>query len=55
MGEMVSAYKILVQRPEGKRPCGKPRLTWGDNTEVNLKEIGCVEMNWIHLAEDSNQ
>jgi hypothetical protein len=40
MGEMISVYKSLVRKPEGKRPCGRPRCRWEDNTRMDLKEIG---------------
>jgi hypothetical protein len=45
MGEMRGAYNILVGRPEGRRPLGKPRLKWKDNIKMDLREIGFAE--WI--------
>jgi hypothetical protein len=45
-------YRILVGKPEGKRPLGRPRCRWEDNTKMDLKEIGWGGMAWIHLAQD---
>jgi hypothetical protein len=50
MGEVRGAYNILVGRPEGKRPLGRPRRRWEDNIKMDLMEIGDVD--WIHLAQD---
>jgi hypothetical protein len=41
MGEKRNAYKILVGKPEGKRPIGRPRSRWEDNIKMDLREIGC--------------
>jgi len=41
MGEVRNAYKILVGKPEGTRPLGRPRRIWEDNIRMNLKETGC--------------
>jgi hypothetical protein len=46
------AYNILVGRPEGRRPLGRPRRRWEDNIKMYLKEIGFGDVNWIHLARD---
>jgi hypothetical protein len=43
-------YRVLVGKPEGKRPLGKPRRRWEDN--INLQEVGCGSMDWIELAQD---
>jgi hypothetical protein len=40
MGEMRNAYKILIRKPEGKRPLGRPRCRWEDNIRMDLREIG---------------
>jgi hypothetical protein len=52
MEEGRSVYRVLVGRPEGKRPLGKPRRRWEDNIKVDLKEIGIDGVNWIRLAQD---
>jgi hypothetical protein len=52
MGEMINAYKILVGRPEGKRPLGRPRRRWEDNIKMDLREIGFGVVDLIHLAQD---
>jgi hypothetical protein len=41
MWERRSVYRVLVGRPEGKRPLGRPRLRWEDNIEMDLQEVGC--------------
>jgi hypothetical protein len=55
MGEGRGVYRILVGRPEGKRPLGKPRRRWEDNIKMDLKEIGIDGANWIRLAHDRVQ
>jgi hypothetical protein len=52
MGEERNAYKILVGKPEGKRPLGKPRCRWVDNIKMYLRETGLSGMDWIDLALD---
>ena len=52
MGEGRGAYRVLVGKPEGKRPLGRPRRRWEDNIRADLKEVGCGESNWIQLAQD---
>jgi hypothetical protein len=47
-----NAYRILVGKPEGKRPLGRPRRRWVDNIEIDRKEIGWDGMDWIHLNQD---
>jgi hypothetical protein len=42
--------KILVGKPEGKRPLGRPRHRWKDNIRMDLREIGWQDMDWMHLA-----
>jgi hypothetical protein len=53
MGEGRGFYRILVGRPEGKRPLGRPRSRWEDNIKMYLREIGIDGANWIRLAQDS--
>jgi hypothetical protein len=48
-------YRILVGRPEGKRPLGRPRRRWEDNIKLDLREIGIDGANWIRLAQDRVQ
>jgi hypothetical protein len=55
MGEGRGLYRVLVGRPEGKRPLGRPRRRWEDNIKLVLREIGIDEANWIRLAQDSVQ
>jgi hypothetical protein len=54
-GEKNTANSILVGKPEGKRPLGRPRCTWVDNIKMDLREIGWDGMNWIDLAQDRDQ
>jgi hypothetical protein len=55
MAEVRGAYIILVGRPEGGRPLGRPRHRWEDNTELVLREIGFGDVDWINLAEDRDR
>jgi hypothetical protein len=55
MGEVRGAYKILVGRPEVRRPLGRPRRRWDDNIKIDLREIGFGDMDWIHLAQDTDR
>jgi hypothetical protein len=48
-------YRILVGRPVGKRPLGRPRRRWEDNIKLDLKETGIDGVNWIQLAQDRVQ
>jgi hypothetical protein len=50
-----SAYRILVEKPEGKRPLGRPRRRWEDNLKMDLREIEWDGMDWIDLAQDRDQ
>jgi hypothetical protein len=52
MEEKRNVYRLLVGKPEGKRPLGRQRCRWVDNIKRNLVEIGSVEFNWIGLAQD---
>jgi hypothetical protein len=55
MGENRNAYRILVGKPEGKRPLRRPRRRWVDNIEMDLREIGWEGLDWIDLAQDRGQ
>jgi hypothetical protein len=48
-------YKILVGKPEGMRPPGRPRRRWEDNIKMDRQELGCGCMDWIELAQDSDR
>ena len=52
MGEEKEAYRVLVGKPEGKRPLGRPRRRWVDNIRMDLQEVGCGYVDWIGLAQD---
>ena len=52
MGERRGVYRVLVGKPEGKRPLGRPRRRWEDNIKMGLQEVGCAVMDWIDLADD---
>jgi ribosome biogenesis protein Nip4 len=52
MGEVRGAYNILVGKPEGRRPLERPRRRWEDNIKMNLREIGFVDVDWIHWVQD---
>jgi len=51
-GERSGAYRVLVGKPEGKRPPGRPRCRWQGNIKMNLEEVGCGYTNWIELVQD---
>jgi hypothetical protein len=55
MGEGRSVYGVLVGRPEGKRPPGRPRRRWEDNIKMDFKRRGIDGANWIQLAQDRVQ
>jgi hypothetical protein len=55
MGVTRNAYRILVGKPEGKRPLRRPRRRWVDNIKMDLRNIGWDGVNWIELAQDRNQ
>jgi hypothetical protein len=52
MGEERGAYNILVAKPEGSRPLGRPRRRWEDNIKMDLRKIGFLDVDWIRLAQD---
>jgi hypothetical protein len=55
MGEVRGAYNILVGRPEGRIPLGRPRRRCEDNVKIYLREIGFRDVDWIHLAQDRDR
>jgi hypothetical protein len=55
MGAKRNAYRILVERPEGKRLLGRPRRRWVDNIKIDLREIEWDGMDWIDLAQDRDK
>jgi hypothetical protein len=54
MGTVINPYKILIRKPERKRPLGRPRHRRQDN-RMDLREMGWGVMDWIHLAQDRDQ
>jgi hypothetical protein len=54
-GEKRNAYRLLVGKPEGKRPLGRPRRRWVDGIRMDLGEVGWAVVDWIGLAEDRNR
>ena len=52
MGERRGVFRVLAEKPEGKRPLGRPRHRWEDNIEMDLQEMGCGGMDWIKLSQD---
>jgi hypothetical protein len=52
IGEGTSIYRVLVLKPEGKRPLGRPRCSWEDNIKMDLRETGIEGAKWIRLAQD---
>ena len=55
MGEERGLYRVLVGKPEGKRPLGRPRRRWVDTIRMGLQEVGCGYMDWIELAQDRDR
>ena len=55
MGEERGVYRVLVGKPEGKRPLGRLRRRWVDNIRMDLQEVGCGCMDWIGLAQDRDR
>jgi len=54
-GEERGLYRVLVGKPEGSRPLGRPRRRRVDNIRVDLQEVGCGYMDWIGLAQDTER
>jgi hypothetical protein len=55
MEEKNNVYKLLMGKPEGKRPLGRPRCKWVDNIRVDLGEVGWRDVDWFGLAKDRNR
>jgi hypothetical protein len=55
MGEVRGAYNILVGRPEGRRPLGRPRRRWEDKIKMVLRETGFGDVDWIHWAQETDR
>ena len=55
MEQSRNTYRVLVGKPVGKRPLGRPRRRWEDNIKMDLREVGCDPGEWIDLAEDKHQ
>jgi hypothetical protein len=54
-GEKRNAYRLLVRKPEGKRPIGRSKRRWVDNIRMDLEEVGWGDVDWIGLAKDRNR
>jgi len=55
MGARRGVYSVLVGKPEGKRPLGRPRRRWEGNIKIDLREVGCGDMGWIYLFQDRDR
>jgi len=55
MAEWRGVYRVLVWKPEGKRPLGRPRHRWEDNIKMDLQEVGCGSVDWVELAQDRDR
>jgi hypothetical protein len=55
MGEGRGVYRVLVGKPEGKRPLGSPSHRWEDNIKMDRQEVGCGVTDWIELAQNRNR
>jgi hypothetical protein len=55
MGERRGVYRVVVRKPERKRPLGRSSRRWEDNIKIDLQELGCVDMDWIELAQDRDR
>ena len=55
MGEERGVYRVLLRKPEGRRPLGRPRRRWVGNIRLDLQEVDCGNMNWIRLAQDRDR
>jgi hypothetical protein len=55
MGERRGVYRVLVGKPEEKRPLGRPRRRWASNIKIDPQEVGCGGMDWVELAYDTDK
>jgi len=55
MGEKTGVYRVLLGKPEGKRPLERPKHRWVDNIRTDFQEVGCGYMDWIRLAQDGDR
>jgi hypothetical protein len=55
MGERRGVYRVLLGKPEGKRPLRRPRHRWEDNSKMDLQEVGRGDRDWIELAQDKDR
>ena len=55
MGEERGAYSVLVGKPKGKRPLGRPKCRWVDNIRMDLQGVGCGYVDWTGLAQDRDR
>jgi hypothetical protein len=55
MGEVRGAYNILVWKPEGRSPLGRPRHRWEDNSKMDLRKLEFWDVDWIHLAQNRDR
>jgi hypothetical protein len=55
MGKDRVVYRVLVRKPEGKRPLGRPRRRWKDNIKMELQEVGAGREDWMELAQDRDR
>jgi len=55
MGEERVVYRVLMGKPEGKRPLGRPRRRWVDNNRMDIQEVECGYMDWIGLVQDRDR
>jgi hypothetical protein len=55
MGERRGGYRVLVVKPNGKRPLGRPRHRWEDNIKTDLQKVKCGSLDWIELVQDRDR
>jgi hypothetical protein len=55
VGKSRGLNRVLVGKPEGRRPLGRPRCRWEDNIKMDLEEVGCWGVDWIELAQDRDR